>query len=281
MNIMKLLFTGLFAAALLLAGCNGKPVQSRTGQDSKLLAKVNGTPLTQEDVAFRLELAHGNMPQYGDKSIDDIINQELLYQQGLKLGLDTDPSYRRKLVQLANQPPGARRLEMARRVFNTQIASKIDVRYQDGKDYYDKNADRIASELHLEMIRFDKRPDAEEALKKLRGGASFDSIARPVMGDALVDGRKPWDLGFVTWDKIPVDFVTSVYTLKPGQVSEILGSQPTGFQIVKLLASRKTSKAEYSVVSASVMNRLRDLKILEAYNQYVDQLRKDAKIVKF
>jgi parvulin-like peptidyl-prolyl isomerase len=281
MVMLKLLFTGLFVATLFFAGCNGKPQQSQTGQGSKVLARVNGTPLTPGDVAFRLELAHGNKPQYGDKSIDDIINQELLYQQGLKLGLDKDPSYIRKFGKPDGAPSGARRLEMARRVFNTQIASHIDVSYLDGKEYYDKHEERISTELHLHMIKADKRADAEEALKKIRSGAAFESAAQSMMGSVLVNGRKPWDLGFVKWENIPVDFEEQIYALKPGEVSNILGSQPTGFQIVKMIESRKAPKTNYPGISAIVMNHLRDMKLLTAYNTYVENLRKNAKIEKF
>ena len=280
--IIRTRFVALLLLAMLgSAGCTGKPQQSPSGGDSRVIARVNGIALTAEDVAFRQHVAHGNKPQYGEKSVDDIIDQELLYQQGLKLGLDRDPSYREKFARPEGVSPGARRLEMARRVFNTQIAAHIDVRYQDGKDFYDKNAEMIATELHLEMIRFGKKTEAEKALKRLRGGAPFESIARPVMGDTPVDGRVPWDLGFVKWDKIPVDFADSVYSLKPGEVSDILGSGQTGFQIVKLRASRKGPKIEYPLISASVMNRLRDQKLLEAYNLYVVQLRKNATIEKF
>ncbi len=271
----------LLAALFCMSGCNGRPQQSpsQDNKGTKILARVNGTPLTAADVAFRPEAPHGLPSWYPEKTLDDIVNQELLYQKGLKLGLDKDFSYRNKLAKLNALPPGAKRLEMARRVFNTQIASTIEVTYQDGKDYFDKNADRIATELQLEIAKFDKRQDAENALKKLRGGASVESVARPVMGVKPVDGRMPWDLGFVKWDKVPVDFQEQIYRLKPGEVSDVLGNQGTGFQIVKLLASRRGPKYDYAAVSAVVMNRLRDQKLLEAYAHYVAQLRKEANIV--
>jgi peptidyl-prolyl cis-trans isomerase C len=268
--------TAMLTACVLLSltACNEKP-------GAKVLAKVNGTPLTAEDVSFRLQEAHGKQPQHGKKSIDDIINQELLFQKGRQLGLDKDPSYQSKLAALKKLPPGAQRLEMARRVFNTQIASKIEVSYQDGKDYYQKNADQISTELHLYMAMFEKREQAEDALKKLRAGADFASIARPVMKEAAVPGREPWDLGFVRWEQVPVDFLDPVYRLNPGELSGVLGSQPTGFQIVKLLERRQAPKASYESKSAAVMNRLRDLKLLQAYKDYLETLRKEAKIVTF
>jgi peptidyl-prolyl cis-trans isomerase C len=267
--------TILLAAALCcLTGCNEK-------SGSKVLARVNGTPLTVEDIEFRLQMGHGKQPQYGDKSIDDIINQELLYQKGVRLQLDRDPGYQGQLAKLNQLPPGAKRLEMARRVFNTQIAPTVDVRFQDAKDYYQKHRDQIENELHLEYLKFSAKSDAEAALKKLRQGANFETVARPVMGTSPVQGRMPWDLGFVTWEQIPVDFVDPIYRLKPGEVSEVLGSQGTGYQIVRVLASRKAPKTEAAQISASVMNRLRDMKLLEAYQNYLGTLRKEAKIVTF
>lgn len=272
----------IFISALLcLTGCQGKEQQfPPSGKGSKVLARVNGSPITAADVAFRHQEGHGDEVSR-PKSLDDIIDQELLYQQGLKLGLDKDPSYREKLAKLDRQPAGARRIELARRVFNTQIASKINLMPQDGKDYFDKNADKIATELHLEYMKFDDKQKAEDALKKIRGGAVFESIARSVMGTNKVAGREPWDLGFQKWQQIPVDFVDPVYRLKPGEVSDVLGNQQTDFQIVKLVATRKIPKLEYAPISAIVMNRLRDLKLLEAYYQYIAQLKKDATIVKY
>jgi peptidyl-prolyl cis-trans isomerase C len=275
MRIVKFSAALLTAALFLsLTACNEKP-------GSKVLAKVNGTPLTAEDVNFRLQEAHGKTPQTGNKSIDDIINQELLFQKGKQLGLDQDPTFQSKLVALKKMPAGALRLEMARRVFNTQIASKIAVSHQDGKDYYEKNAEQISTELHLQMIMFQDKAKAEEALKKLRGGADFATIARPVMTGQPVPGREPWDLGFIRWDQVPVDFVSEIYRLKPGEISGILGSQPTGFQVVKLLERRQVPKSSYENQSASIINRLRDLKLLQAYKDYLVTLRKEAKIVTF
>jgi peptidyl-prolyl cis-trans isomerase C len=275
MRTLKLSVLMLTATALLFStGCNEKP-------GSKILAKVNGAPLTVDDLNFRPQETHSSTPQYGEKSIDDIINQELLFQQGIRLRLDQDPSYRRKLASLNSQPPGAKRQEMARRVFNVAIASKIDVGYQEGKDYYEKNAEQIATELHLLLVKFDQKREAEEALQQLSRGADFASIARRVTKGDAVQGKEPWDLGFVKWEQVPVDYLDRIYGLRTGEVSAILGSQATGFQIVKLLERRKVPEPGFQKVSAMVINRLRDLKLLKEYYQYLAALRKDAKIVTF
>ena len=94
-------------------------------------------------------------------------------------------------------------------------------------------------------------------------------------------GREPWDLGFLSWGQIPVDFLDAVYRLKPGEVSDLVSSKRTGFQIFKLFGTRKNPKADFASMSGLIMNRLRDEKVTEAYEQYVEKLKKEAKIEKF
>ena len=150
---------------------------------------------------------------------------------------------------------------MTRRVYNTQVAAKVEITHADAKNYYDKNANQITTELHLGVISFNNKEGAEEALQKIRGGAPFESIARGVMGSQVSAGREPWDLGFLSWDQIPFDFVDAVYRLKPGEVSNIVSSKRTGYQIFKLFAARKNPKADFASMSGLIMNRLGDEKV--------------------
>jgi len=270
--------------AALLSGCTGKEESAgKPERASKVIAKINGTPITEEDLSFRLPGAHGERKASGNqqKALDDVITEELLYQQGLKIGLDKDPGYQAQIARIERQLAHVKRAEMTRRVYNTQVAAKIEITNSDAKNYYDKNADQIAAELHLGVILFNNKEGAEEALEKIRGGAAFESIARGVMGSQVSAGREPWDLGFLSWDQIPADFVEAVYRLKPGEVSNIVSSKRTGYQVFKLLGVRKNPKADFSSMSGLIMNRLRDEKVREAYEQYVDKLKKEAKIEKF
>ncbi len=270
--------------AALLCGCTGKrEAAEKPHLASKIIAKVNGTPIMEEDLTSQLHGFHGakNAPEIQQKALDDVITEELLYQQGLKIGLDKDPGYQAKIAWIEHQLAHAKRAEMMRIVYNTQVAAKIEITQADAKNYYDKNADQIATELHLGVIPFNNKQRAEEALQRIRGGATFESIARSVLGSQVSAGREPWDLGFLSWGQIPVDFVDAVYRLRTGEVSEVVSSKRTGYQIFKLLGARKNPKANFAGMSGLIMNRLRDEKILEAYEQYVEKLKKEAKIEKF
>jgi peptidyl-prolyl cis-trans isomerase C len=269
-----------FILANTFSGCAAKKEATESTKQSKVIAKVNGTAITEKDLAFRLHGAHG-APEKQPKMLDDLIREELLYQQGLKLGLDKDPGYQAQIARVERQLANIKRREMTRRVYNTQVAAKIEIGNQDAKDYYDKNVNQITTDLHLGVMSFNNKEQAEEALKKIRGGAPFESIARRAMGSQVSAGREPWDLGFLSWDQIPFDFVDAVYQLKPGEFSEVVSSKRTGHQIFKLFGTRKNPKADFTAVSGVIMNRLRDKKILGAYEQYVEKLRREAKIDKF
>jgi parvulin-like peptidyl-prolyl isomerase len=282
--LLFFLFFLCFILAGLLGGCTAKKESTKSSEtEGKIVAKVNGTPITEEDLLFGLPGAHGVRKASGDQqqALDDVITEELLYQQGLKIGLDKDPGYRAQIARIERQLDHVKRAEMMRRVYNTQVAAKIEITPSDARSYYDRNANQITTELHLGVIPFNNKEAAEEALQKIRGGATFESIARSVMGSQVSAGREPWDLGFLSWGQIPVDFVDPVYRLKPGEVSNLVSSKRTGYQIFKLFGARKNPKADFASMSGLIMNRLRDEKVIEAYEQYVEKLKKEAKIEKF
>lgn len=270
-------------------GCTKQPQKASATNDikqPKILAKVNGVPITEADLAFQQRKAHGVAadPDKKGRDLEQVIKEELMYQQGLKLGIDKEPSYQIQVAQLETQLANTKRLELARRVFNNQIASKVNISDQDVKEYYNKNRDKITTDLHLGMLTFNNKDVAETALQKIASGASFESVAAETSGTAKVripGARNPWDMGYTTWDQIPIDFVDAVYQLKPGQVSGIVTMKQTGFYIFKLFESRKNPKADLNSMTAIIMNRFRDRKVSEEYATYEKQLIQDAKIERF
>lgn len=280
-SILGLLIVMMFC----LAGCQRGEQAPPAAQGGKVLARVNGTPIMADDLRLRSRTAHGAAPEEinAAQALDEVIKEELCYQQGVKLGLDKDPEYQKEISRLERQLEAMKRAEMTRRLFNTQIVALVDVTNRDAQDYYATNAARIATDLHLAMISFPKREAADAALKKIRAGIPFDQVAaEQVKGGAVAaGGPKPWDMGFTTWEQLPIDFDDAVYTLKPGEVSGIIASPRTGFHIVRLIETRKNPQADFNAMAGIIVNRLRDRKVMEAYDRYIEQLQKNARIEKF
>jgi len=79
------------------------------------------------------------------------------------------------------------------------------------------------------------RNRAEQALAKLRAGASFAQVAAGY-SDAQ-DALKGGELGWRPADRLPPLFSDALKEMKPGDVSDVLRS-PSGFHIIKLLDRR-------------------------------------------
>lgn len=283
MRSCKIFLTFFSIAALLVVGCSGKKEPAAKSQPAaKVLAKVNGTSITEDDLRLSIRTAHGTAPESEKlRALDDVIQAELLYQEGLRLGLDKDPGYLKEIAKMEKQLANMKRAEITRRFYNTQIASRVEITNQEAQEYFNKNVDQIKTELHLGMIGFSNKEDAEAALKRIRSGERFKEVAEANAPKGMPAGqRPPWDMGFVTWGQIPDEFGSAVYKLKPGEVSDVVSSKRTGFHIFTLLESRKNSKVEFGNVAGLIMARLRDKKIMESFENYVAKLKKDAKIEK-
>jgi hypothetical protein len=71
-----------------------------------------------------------------------------------------------------------------------------------------------------------------------------------------------------------------VSALKKGETSDVLSSKRSGIYIMKVVDRRKNPDATLGSMGASIMNRLQDIRIMEAYDRYIEQLKSEARIVK-
>ena len=276
-----LFFYVLFFVLLIYPSCKSKEVDKI--RPESVLAKVNGVAVTEDDLYLRLEGGHGGRitPEMRAQALEDLINQELLYQQGLKLGLDKDAKYRNTVKVMEMRLQEFKRAEMARRVGSTQIAATVNVTEDDVNQYIDANAERLRTEFRLGMIRFTDEAEAQEALAKIRSGATFESVARGKYPHAQKTDKAPWDLGYIQWHQIPFEWRETVDQLGRGEVSSVLQGKRMGFSIIKLIDRRKNPKADFERMRAGIMNRLRDEQVAKAYEKYINTLKNEAKIIKY
>lgn len=138
---------------------------------------------------------------------------------------------------------------IAVRLREREVDSKLVISENDIDNYLNNQAhqDGKGEELQLshilvvvpEQATADKiqsyRNRAEQALTKLRAGASFAQVAAGY-SDAQ-DALKGGELGWRPVDRLPPLFAEALQKMKPGDVSDVLRS-PSGFHIIKLLDRR-------------------------------------------
>ncbi len=258
-----------------ISSCTNQPSQSADA----VVAVVNGSAITEDDLALFMNGGHSiREPEDARlRMIDELINQELLYQQGLKLGMDKDPRYRNQIRIMEMRIREYKRAEMARQVASIKIAAAVSITSEDARRYYAQNESMITTDLRLSILRFPSEDQARAAHESITAGAPFDDVAAQVLpAGSGQDG----DTGFLHWNQIPVEWADSFFNLSRGEVSRVLHSPRLGYCVARLTDRRKNPDATFEAMSASITNRLQDIRIQEAYDRYIAQLRKEAHIIK-
>ena len=267
------------SAANQAAGTQTQP--SKSTQD--VLATVNGTPIGEADV--RIALASGGhnneeVPsEYRKNVLDVIIQRELLYQRAVELGLDANPTYQENLRRMEAQINAFKRNELSELFYRQEIAKKVEVSDAEAKAYFEANAARIRTELHVWQILRRKENAIEQVRNDLERGASFEEIAGKGLPQTAKTDKSPWDLGYLMWKQVPEPWQNVIYDLKKGEVSGVIRGPNNRFWILKLIDKRETPDITFESVKPTIVEVLKGAKIEKLREKINRDLRAKANIV--
>ncbi len=128
------------------------------------------------------------------------------------------------------------------------------------------------TEVNASHILVKTRPEAEAALKRVRGGEDFAKVAREISKDPGSPGGK---LGWFTRKRMVPPFAEAAFKTRPGTISEPVQTR-FGWHIIKVIAQRKTEFPKFE----QVRGQIRQYLIRRAQSEAVKTLRKEAKIEK-
>jgi peptidyl-prolyl cis-trans isomerase C len=242
------------AAPAPVATIDGTPI-SRLEYDIYTKSLLQGRPstdLTTEDRA---------------KVLDELINMQLLASQGLKDGLEKDPDV-------------AGRLEVVRvRV----LADSASQKYRKDKEPTDAElhaeydtaiAAMDKTEYHARHILVPSKEAADQVIKKIKGGAKFEDVAKAQSTDS--SKANGGDLGWFTLTRMAKPFGDAVKNLKKGEMTQEPVQTQFGWHVIKLEDTRETAPPPFEQVKTQVNNGV----IQKKLQAYVDTLKKTAKIDK-
>ena len=260
------------AITLMLAACGkgqlaATPPAAPDKSATPPVATVNGTPISREAYDDYLKgLLRGKpatdvTPDEKNQVLDQMINMQLIAAQAEKDGLDKDPDV-------------ATRLALLRTQIMADAAAQKYVKANEPSDQelhaaYDAATDK--TEYHASHILVPTKEKAEQLIKKLKGGAKFEDVAKAESTDnSKANGG---DLGWFTLARMVKPFGDAVKALKKGDFTQEPVQTQYGWHIIKL---EDTRDAPFDQMKPQLTNTIMQKKFAD----YIDSLKKTAKIEK-
>jgi peptidyl-prolyl cis-trans isomerase C len=196
-----------------------------------------------------------------------MINLDLLSKQAVASGLDKDPDVAARLDVVRMRVLGDAQSQ-------SYLKGKEPTDAELHAEYDTAIAALDKTEYHAEHILVPSKEMAEQAIKKIKGGAKFEDVAKA----ESTDGSKTngGDLGWFTLARMAKPFGDAVKDLKKGEVTPVPVQTQFGWHVIKLLDTREMTPPPFDQVKQQVANGVLQKKL----QAYVDSLKKNATITK-
>jgi foldase protein PrsA len=299
----------VLAVALMLAlaigttGCN----------QEEIAAKVNGDEITVAELNVQIEQLKKQYPQmfegadgegrlldFKQRLLDNLINQKLLEQAAEARKLEvSDDEVAAQIKQLkgdfkdeaqftsALQSAGMTVDSLERQIKEQLLTQKIVESLSDDAKatpaeitaYYDKNKTQFfqkeAKRASHILFKPEDKAKAEAVLKQVKSGGDFAALAKQNSVDTAT-ASKGGDLGWPTTPYVP-EFEEALTKLEKGEVSKLVQT-PYGWHIIKVTDERSGSQQKLEDVTEQIEQILVQQTRADAYQKFLDDLRKKAKI---
>ena len=257
---LRILASGaVFALALALAG----PVSA------KVLARVDGVEITDDDVQVALDDLGPTLPQQIEGPqreayvLDYLIDLRLVAKKAAAEKMGEGADVARRLAYFRDKVMMETLLGKAAREGATEAAMK---------QVYDEAAAKQKAEVEISArhILVPTEDEAKAALKRVKSGEDFAKVADEVSKDP---GSKGGDLGWFTQDRMVPEFGEAAFKLTKGQISDPVKSQ-FGWHVIKLEDKRTKPFPPFEDVKSQVAQYVAQ----KSQTELIVKLREGAKI---
>ncbi len=281
------LAVAVIALVALWASPSCRARQTTRPPAGDVLATVNGVPVTRADVLLASRGAGHDSTAMPESSmnpaiqkniLETIIREELVAQRAAELGLTADAEEQRELRRREAELSALRRKVLSAAYYRHERA-EANVTEQEARRYFDANAARLRTELHVWQILLRDEGRIEQARREIESGTPFEEVARRQFPGLPQSSPSPWDLGYLKWNQVPEAWRSVVYALANGQHSGVVRGPRGRLWILKLIDKREDPSITFAGAEATIIEILRSERI-EARRVEADRsLRSKARIV--
>jgi peptidyl-prolyl cis-trans isomerase C len=284
---MKMYLKTLGIFALMMAGL----ASPAFAQDPNVVARIGNKIITLAD--FNKILSYYDAEQRAMIEKNPQAKPTILWQtvQGYVIaglarekGFDKRPEIKGQLEMITNN-------FLAYQYLQKEVISKIKVTEKEAKAYYDKNPDLFKSPEQVKarhiLIQVPKeasdeekkklKEKADEVLKKVKAGEDFTKLAAEYSDDPGTKS-KGGDLGFFSKGSMVPAFEQAAFSLKPGEVSELVETE-FGFHVIKIDEKKEAVSEPFETIKEKVTKQALREKQEAKVTEFVEQALKKAKVM--
>ena len=270
--------------------------------DKNIVAIVNGQKVTRQELYELL------VDTYGDDALDVLIRRTLIYQAAAKEGISAASSelnqklktlingeidglmrtYRIKdkadlekelikidssIAQLEEKLSKKMRKQAEVEVLAEKVMTKtVTVTEEELKKVYDLE---YGEKIEASQIVYNTRSDAEDALKKIKSGADFATMAKNDSIDRVSAAKGGKMQPFSPKDGIGIQ----VANLKVGEISDIIKTD-YGYHIIQITGKKPASNKDFKAVRSELEKTARNQRYKERLGPWLISLIENASITK-
>lgn len=236
---------------------------------AKVLARVNGAEITDEDVKIAMEDIGSSLPQQIEGParqayiLDYLIDAKLVAQKAEADKMGEGPEFAKKVAYYRDK------------VLMEDLLGKVakdaatDTAIQKTYDDVAKQQ-KPEEEVRARHILVELEPDAQAALKRVTGGEDFAKVANEMSKDP---GSKGGELGWFTKERMVPEFAEAAFKMQPGQISDPVKSQ-FGWHIIQLEERRQKQFPSLDQVRDQVTRYV----VQKSQSELILKLREEAKV---
>jgi peptidyl-prolyl cis-trans isomerase C len=176
-----------------------------------------------------------------EKLLENMLKERILVQRARQIGLEEDENVssqiKAAIEQIRKEEEEKIKISIQQPLIDAatkvEIYDKVKLSEEEIEEYYKENKEEFIKdeEYHLRHILVETQEKAKAVLEKISGGADFAELAKE--NSLCPSGERGGDLGFITRGMMVKPFEDAAFTLKPGEISEVVQTE-FGYHIIKL-----------------------------------------------
>ncbi|NLK51966.1 MAG: hypothetical protein GX295_05940 [Syntrophomonadaceae bacterium] len=300
----------LFAVVLFLGGCGEKKVASVNGEAitqkefEQRLATVQQYYEANLGIKFEEESGAEMLKYLQEMVLDQMVTEHILLQEARKQGVKAAKEEVQQRIDQDKLMVGGEKayldilknqLKMSEREYTQevekqimieklyeQVVAGITVGEEEVQKYYQENIEQFAlsEQVRARHILVATEAEGNAIIQQLKNGADFAQLAVEKSIDPTAKENQG-DLNYFAKDsEFDTKFTEAAFKLKTGEMTLKPVKTDFGYHVIKVEDRKPAHQQTLEEVKDSIIEELKTSKESEKFQQYVEDLRQQAKIEK-